>query len=156
MDEKNEKNEKLDYNIVRDMSKKILERLPDKEKVIGLIYINIHFFLIFLIGFIAVFNNNIYHLCVTLIIISFDALSVVILHGCPLTKLEQKYLKTDSSIERCELFKKRGIVYKCEHEYEKQIELLVNIWTIIAIKCLSIIFLKMFNLKLHDYNNIYK
>ena len=47
------------------------------------------------------------------------------------------------------------IMYNCDHTYEKQIELLINIWCIIAVKCLIIIFLNMFNIKLIDLNKIY-
>ena len=104
---------------------------------------------------IILFNTNIIYLFCTLIIVSLDALSIVILHGCPLTQLEQKYLKTNTSDDRYQYFKKCGILYSCQHEYDKQIELMVNVWLLIAIKCLVIICLNTLNIKLHNTNQLY-
>jgi len=153
------KNEKIsDENIFRTISSNILvtiKQIGITNEVVGLIYTYVHFLIIFLVGFIFSFNNNIYHLIVVLILISLDALSVVVLHGCPLTLLEQKYLNTNTCEERSEILKNSKIVYKCEHEYEKQIELLINVWTLIAVKCLILIFLKTFNCKLKNFHSIY-
>ena len=155
----NEKNKKLsDENIFRTISSSVLETIKKfgiTNEVVGLIYTYVHFLIIFLVGFIFSFNNNIYHLIAILIVISLDALSVVVLHGCPLTLLEQKYLNTSSCEERSESFKNARIVYKCDHEYEKQIEILINVWTLIALKCLVLIFLKTFNCKLNNFHSIY-
>jgi hypothetical protein len=120
-----------------------------------LFYKNMHFLFIFIIGFITIFNNNVTHLCILIVIISLDAISVILLHECPLTTLEKKYLKTSSCEERRTFFDKLNILYNCDHEYEKQIELLINVWSIIAFKCLIIIFLKTFHFKLNNYNDIY-
>ena len=147
-----------DENVFRVSSKNILEKLKQfgiENKILGIVYICVHFLIIFLIGFIISFSNNIYYLCITLIIVSLDALSVVVLHSCPLTILEQKYLNITSSEVRRNNFKNANIVYDCEHEYEKQIEILINVWTLIAGKCLVLIFLKTFNLKLNNDNLIY-
>jgi hypothetical protein len=72
-----------------------------------------------------------------------------------LTTLERKYLGFTSCDIRNESFEKAGIMYNCDHDYEKQIELLVNVWSFITAKCLSIMFFKMFNLKVLDVNNVY-
>ena len=154
-----EKNKKLcDENIFRVTSKNILEKIKKfgiENKIIGLVYIYVHFLFIFLIGFIFAFSNNIFHLCITLIVVSLDALSVVVLHGCPLTTLEKKYLNITSCEKRANNFKNANIVYTCEHEYEKQIEILINVWTLIAVKCVLLVFLKTFNFKLNNDNLIY-
>ena len=47
-------------------------------------------------------------------------------------------------------------MYKCDHDYERQIELLVNVFLLIALKCLTILFLRTINLKLYNYNNMYE
>ena len=121
----------------------------------GNFYKSIHMIFIFLLIFITLFNINILQLTILLIIVSLDALSIVILHGCPLTLLEKKYLKYDTSDERRDFIKKQNIFYNCDHEYEKQIELLINSWSLIAFKCLSILFFKTFHVKLNDLENIY-
>ena len=104
----------------------------------------IHNFYIGLIVFILLFNNNLFHLSILLLIISLDAFSIIVLHNCPLTILEKKYLKTSLFEIRNKLIKKTGIHYKCNHEYEQTLESVINIWMMISSKCLIIIFLKMY------------
>jgi hypothetical protein len=149
--------QKIDDNetIIRYISNFCNNKLGLNKKRIGNLYKIIHLLFIFFIVFITLFNNNKIHLCILLIIISFDAFSVVILHECPITRLEDKYLNTSLCKERREKIEKMNILYKCDHEYEQQIELLINVWMIIAFKCLIIIFLKSFNFKLTNYNDIY-
>ena len=118
-------------------------------------WILIHNIFIFAVGFILLFNNNLFYLAVLLIIVSLDALSVVILHECPLTTMEKKYMNISSCDIRNNILKNSGIVYNCDHDYEKQIELLINVWMLIAGKCLCIIFFKTFQLKLFNHGNIY-
>ena len=53
-------------------------------------FTEIHEIFIFLVSFVGLFNNNIAHLSVLLLIISLDAVSIVMLHECPLTTMEKK------------------------------------------------------------------
>jgi hypothetical protein len=149
--------EKRKKNISKSSKKENLEStsISFNRQIIGTIYKYIHFILVFIIGFITIFNTNINHLCILLTIISFDALSIVVLHGCPLTQLEKKYLNVSSCDESIHFLKKINILYKCNHVFERQIDLLINVWTIIALKCLIIIFFKTFNFKITNYNNLY-
>lgn len=121
----------------------------------GLVYLNIHNLFVCLVTFIITFNNSIIHLCIILIILSFDAISIVILHNCPLTILEKKYLGKSSYDVRDKMFKELNINYDCCHTYEKQIELLINVWSVATCKILIIIFLNCFNIKLCNFNNLY-
>lgn len=150
------KREKIDINmnIVRQISH-YLNKTFDFNKLKGIFYFNIHLYLISVIGFITIFTTSVNVLVIVLLIVSLDAISIVFLHECPLTTMEKKYLGITSCELRNEFLKKKGIMYKCEHDYEKQIELLINIWTIIATKCLTILFLKMFNIQLLDVGKIY-
>lgn len=153
------KEKKIGKGIIRKFSKYMLELIKKngvKKTSLGLYYILFHNLIIFLFGFNLAFNVNVNHLIVLLIIISLDAFSIVVLHGCPLTSLEQKYLGTNGCDERTNQFKELGIFYKCEHEYEKQLELLTNVWSLIAVKILILIMLRIFNFKLKNYNNIYE
>ena len=145
----------IKHNIIRIISNFILDNFSLRNIGINKFYMLLHSWFIGLLVFVALFNNNVFHLIILLIIISLDAFSVVVLHQCPLTLLEKKYLKISSSELRAELLKNMNIVYQCDHEYEKHIELLINSWTVIAGKCLIILFLKTINLKLYNYNNIY-
>jgi hypothetical protein len=67
-----------------------------KFNVKGLYYVIIHNTIIVLIAGLTLFNTNLIHLSVLLIVVSMDALSIVVLHGCPLTQMEQKYLNSQS------------------------------------------------------------
>lgn len=125
------------------------------NKLKGVLYMNLHFYMMFVIGFATLFTTSVTVLIVLLVIVSMDAFSIVILHECPLTTMEKKYLGITSCEIRNEFLYNSGIMYTCDHDYEKQIELLINVWTLIAGKCLAIIFLQMFYIKLFDVSKIY-
>jgi len=125
------------------------------NKLKGVLYMNLHFYMMFVIGFATLFTTSVATLIALLVIVSMDAFSIVILHECPLTTMEKKYLGITSCEIRNEFLYNSGIMYTCDHDYEKQIELLINVWTLIAGKCLAIIFLQMFYIKLFDVSNIY-
>jgi hypothetical protein len=138
--------------------RKFVHLIYDKFNLKNINFTNyslVHDIFIFVIAFIILFNNNLLYLSIILLIVSLDAFSIVVLHKCPLTSLEEKYLKKSSCEERKQLLKKLGISYNCNHEYENQIELLINVWMLVAGKCLIIILLKTLNVKLIDYSNLY-
>jgi len=138
--------------------RKFVNSIYDKCNLKSINIINyclVHDIFIFVIAFIILFNNNLFYLSIVLLIISLDAFSIVVLHKCPLTSLEEKYLKKSSCEERKQLLKKLGISYNCNHEYENQIELLINVWMLVSGKCLIIILLKTLNIQLIDYCNLY-
>jgi hypothetical protein len=149
---------KIIYDIENNYIRKIVQVIYKKfnlENFNFKKYNVLHDTFIFIIAFIIIFNTNLFYLTIILFIVSLDAFSIVVLHKCPLTILEKKYIKKTSSQERENILKKLGILYKCNHEYEKQIELLINVWMLVAGKCLLIIFLKTFNITLFDYSKLY-
>jgi len=157
-DKKNKKKDKIIFDIKNNITRRIknyLGTIIDFNKLKGLTYYYLHCFFIFVITFITIFSTSKIELIILLIIITLDAMSIIYLHECPLTTMEKKYLGYTSCEERYYYLKKMDIMYNCDHTYEKQIELLINIWCIIAVKCLIIIFLNMFNIKLIDLNKIY-
>lgn len=141
-------------NIIRIISQYI-NSITSFKNLKGNFYFHIHNIIGFFIIFITIFNNSIYHLSIILLIISLDAFSIVVLHECPLTILERKYLGYSASDMKDNLLKSLNICYSCDHNYDKQIELLITMWTIVSIKILSILFFYTFNIKLTNYNNIY-
>lgn len=135
-------------NIIRDISNFFSNYLKKNNlsiKIVGWYYQFIHYFIIILIGIVMLFNNNPFYLTLLLIVISLDAFSIVILHNCPLTILEQKYLKTSLVKDRMKNFRKSKIMYRCNHIYEQQIELLINVWCLVACKILFILTMKTIN-----------
>jgi hypothetical protein len=113
-------------------------------KLLGYYYQVLHYIIIFGGGFIILFNTNPYHLLVLLVIISLDAFANVVVHDCPLTALERKYLKTSLSDDRRKDLKRANIMYKCNHVYESQVELIVNMWTMVACKIIIILVMRSF------------
>jgi len=100
-----------------------------------------------LIAIIIFLNNNICHLLAVLFIISLNAISIVILSGCPITMLEKKHTGTSLTDNKIAFYKKIGLSYKCNHSFEQELEIIINVWSSIAIKCLLLILLKTFNVK---------
>jgi len=161
-EEKNNKNiniplENVKNNIIRKTVRIIYDKflLKNVTEQAAKLYGIIHDLFIIIIVIIGFFNTSLFHLIILLIIISLDAFSIVVLHECPLTTMERKYLNITSCDIRNKMLKQSGIVYHCDHDYEKQIELLINVWLLIACKCLIILLLKTFNLKIFNYNNLY-
>ena len=145
----------LPRNLIREISNYITSYIPVNVIRMSKPYMIIHTIFIILIGFVAMFSCNMWHLAILLIVVSLDALSIVVLHECPLTTLERKYYGESMCDIRTEELKKAGIVYTCSHEYEKQIELLINGWMIVAGKCCCILFMNTVNMKLVNYGNLY-
>jgi hypothetical protein len=142
------------YNIIRELGKSILHLFDSVgiSGIIGLYYMYFHFLIIFLVGFHLLFLFDYAGLCVLLLIVSLDAFSVVILHGCPLSHLERKYLSFDGIDERSSYLKSMGIMYSCGDEYEKQIELLINVWCLIVGKLLFLLLFRNFDIILRLCN----
>ena len=145
----------IEDSVIRKFCMYLYKKFNLKELQESTFYRHVHDTFIFLVSFIAMFSMNLTHLTVLFIIVTCDAFAIVVRHGCPLTALEKKYIKRSSCDDRDELLNALGISYNCNHEYEKQVELLINVWMLVAGKCMCIIIMKMFNIKLFNYNNIY-
>lgn len=137
----------LGFNIIRKLTG-TFKKSFGRDFVIGSLYYSIHQVFIFLIGFISTFTFNIIFLCAILVIVSMDALSIVVLHDCPLTIMEKKYLGTSVCEHRNIILKELGISYRCDHIYEQTLELLINVWMLLAMKICLIIVFKMFKIDL--------
>ena len=128
---------------IRSWSKIVLKFIQKyvPKKMIGYYYQILHNIIIFGGSYILLFSNNIAHLVACLIIVSLDAFANVVCHDCPLTRLEKKYLRNSLSHERRKQIKELNILYKCNHIYESQVELIVNVWTLLACKIVVLIIL---------------
>lgn len=134
-----------DTNIIRIITTRILTWFQEKKipkKLIGYYYTICHYIIIGFGGFIMLFDNNPIHLIILLIIISLDAFANVVCHNCPLTALEKKYLGKSIAEDRRKELRRAGILYKSKHLYESQLELLINVWTMISCKILGILVLR--------------
>jgi hypothetical protein len=139
---KSSSREKLvEDNIVRKISNFIRKR-PILNQILGYYYVILHGIIATLGILVLLFSNNIIHLACLLIVIILDSMCIVFLHDCPLTMLEKKYLKISAVSTRFEALHKSNIVFECNHEYESQLELLINVWSFCAIKMFAIILLR--------------
>jgi hypothetical protein len=146
-------NDTNNNNIIRTITTKILTWFEDNnicKNAIGYYYTLCHYIIIGLGGFLMLFDNNPVHLIILLIVISLDAFANVVLHNCPLTALEEKYLGKSIANDRRKQLKGASILYKCKRLYESQLELLINVWTMITCKILVILFVRF--VKTHLWN----
>lgn len=144
----------LQPNIIRTICN-ILNNILQLKLLKGVWYYTIHLLIMFLFAFVILFSTSIIDLLIAIIIVSLDAFAIVCLHECPLTILERKYLGISSCDSRNYILKNLGICYQCDHNYEMQIELLINVWSIIAMKLGFICLFRIFGIKILDYNNLY-
>lgn len=141
-DRDDEKENKLGENIIRRWTKNIVSfaaGMGISSSLLGYYYQIYHYIIIFGGGFVILFNTNPYHLLVLLVIISLDAFANVVVHDCPLTALERKYMNSSLAHDRREQLFGANICYTCNHVYESQVELIVNMWTMVACKIIVIL-----------------
>jgi hypothetical protein len=112
------------------------------KNYIGIYYQILHNIIIFGGAMIVLFNTNIAYLVACLMMVSLDAFANVVCHDCPLTGLERKYLKRSLAHDRKKHMKESNILYKCNHVFESQVELIVNVWTLLACKIVVLIVLR--------------
>jgi hypothetical protein len=141
--------EEKDTNVVREINNWVwsLSERP-LDSVIGIYYTALHYVFIILGSALLLLETDILNLTIFLIIISLDAIANVMLHNCPLTALEEKYINTSMSSQRKHLLQKSGIMFKCNDIYESQIELLINVWSLTVGKILILWALQFFNKKI--------
>lgn len=130
--------------------KSLTNAKPYLNKIIGTYYYLIHVFIMITGGIILLFDNNIYHLIILLIIGSLDALACVILHDCPLSILENKYLNISIIDNHHSFFNDKKILYKCDHRYEKTLEFLTTMITSLCGKINLLILMKLFSFKVNN------
>lgn len=133
-----------DDNIVRKISNLIQ---PYIHPTLGVYYGAMHLTIMFFSGIILLFDNNVIHLIVLLIIVTLDAMACVFLHNCPLSILEKKYLGHSIVGTRMYLFQNLGICYNCGHEYEVTIEFLTNMASFIIGKLFILMVSQMFSVE---------
>ena len=151
--ENNENNEnkerknkkKLKKHLENNSIRKICQYLGPfvKDSIIGCYYYYIHLFIMTMCGLVIFFSKNIHYLTILLIIVTLDLFLIVILHDCPITIYEQKYLGTSGIADKNKFLKSLGISHHCNHYYEVQLETVINIWCVIVSKISSLITFKL-------------
>lgn len=114
-----------------------------KDSVIGAYYYYIHLFIMTMCGIVIFFSKNIHYLTILLVIVTLDLILMVILHDCPITMYEQKYLGTSGIADKNKFLKSLGISHQCYHYYEVQLETVINIWCVIVSKITTLITFKL-------------
>ena len=111
----------------------------------GIYYMLIHMMLMGSIIIIILFVTNKVYLCITLLIISLDAIANVICFDCPLSSLEKKYLNYNGIETRINILQKSGIMYSNNKIYDTQLEVIINGWSLCAFKLTCLILLDWFS-----------
>lgn len=125
---------------------------PYLNTLIGAYYGTLHLSIMFLGSIVLLFDTNLFHLFIIFIIVTIDAIVCVILHNCPLTMLEQKYLGHSIISTRMKLYKKLNILHKCNHEYETTLEFLSNMASLLIVKISAIMCIQFLSnhITIHD------
>ena len=136
----------IENTLVRQVGKIVS---PFLKSIIGSYYGWLHLFIMISSGIILLFDNNIYHLIILLNIVFLDCISCVFVHDCPLTPLENKYLKGCLVDWEPFIFSKMNILYKCDHRYEMTLEFLTNMLALIYGKINLLILMKLFKFNIN-------
>jgi hypothetical protein len=115
---------------------------PYFKSIFGKFYSIIHLVFMLTSVLCLCFSNNIYHLFIFIIIMSFDFVSNLIYQDCPLTTLEMNYFGNSINKEFKKKMHNLGIHYKCNHIYETQLDCIITTFSMIAIKILTLIFIQ--------------
>ena len=107
-------------------------------------YVFLHWLYALFISIILLFEKKIIHLFILLVIISIQTYSIVVFRKCPLTLLERKH---EHKINHKKILQNVGIDFKCNHEYESSLEIMILIWVLISLK-IFILIIKLLVLKL--------
>lgn len=145
----NKKINKINNSKIRVLSNYInntISLLGFKNLILGSYYQILHGLFFCLIVFIFLFSDNIHHLIILLLLLAMDTFSIVVFHDCPLSLLEKKYLGLSTVENRIYHMKNSNIMYSTNKVYELTLDILINAWSLIAMKILILIFLEMFNL----------
>ncbi len=111
---------------------------------IGTYYTYLHLGIIILGAYIICFVNDLQYLTIFMIILSCNAFTNIILHDCPLSMLEQKYLDTSIVQTRIKSLKAMNINYECDRygQFESQLEFIINTASLCIFKMFFIIVYK--------------
>jgi hypothetical protein len=139
-------------NCIRKLSKNIKLHFQTKNIAIGTYYQIIHCIIMGLGIFLIIFDTNIFHLTILLIMTTLDCFANIVLHDCPLTILEQKYLGTSLTEQRISFFKNMDICYIADDSFESTIELLTNVWSIISVKILCLLLMRFINFPVSGFS----
>ena len=125
---------------------------PYLKTILGAYYGVLHLSIMFLGAIVLLFDTNLLHLFILFIIVSVDAIVCVILHNCPLTMLEQKYLGHSIISTRMNVYKKLNISYECTHEYETTLEFLSNMAALLILKISTVMCIEFLSnhITIHD------
>jgi len=114
------------------------------QDLFGNYYTILHSFFVVAIGYLICFVNDMSYLVIGLLIMSLDGYANVVLHNCPLSMMEEKYLDKSGIETRLEMLRTMGIMYSATNTYDIQLETIINAWTLIAGKILLLIIFRNF------------
>lgn len=132
-----------EHNVIWDLFHRIN---PYLNRYIGKGYVYLHS-IIFLLGvIILIFSNNLFYILILFNITFIDSISIIILHDCPLNYLEEKYLNVSMITQKNDFYKKAGLLFNCNHNYERQLEILILIASLCIFKLFMIIIMRSMNI----------
>ena len=92
------------------------------------------------VALLVLFEMNMAHLCILLLVVSSQTAGLVLMQGCPLTLLERRHTTKTHK----QALQRLGIGYECDHEYESSLETMIHVWLAISLKLLVLMLARMF------------
>jgi len=97
------------------------------------------------LALLVMFEMNLGHLCVLLFVVSVQVAGIVLFQGCPLSQMKRVL----SQKKKRRLLQQCCIGFHCNHEYESQIQTMVQLWLMISLKMFTLMLVKTIQLFLY-------
>ena len=121
-----------------------------KDALIGGTYYILHQLALGMMISIIIFSNNLHHLTILFVLIALDGVATTILHDCPVTRLEYKYLGTNMCEHKLLVLRELNIQYHNDQNYEQIIDTILTGGSLIAFKIIMILCIQTFKFYINN------
>lgn len=125
-----------------------------KDALIGGTYYILHQLILVMMISIILFSNNLQHLTILFILIALDGVATTILHDCPITRLEYKYLGTNMCEHKLLVLRDLNIQYHNDQNYEQIIDTILTGGSLIAFKIIMILCIQTYIFCVNNHQSI--
>ena len=122
-----------------------------KDAIIGSLYYILHQIALVMMVCIVLFSNNLQHLTILFVLIALDGVATTIIHDCPITRLESKYLGTNMCEHKLMVLRDLKIQYHNDKDYEQIIDTILTGGGLIAFKIICILCIQTYKLYINNF-----
>jgi len=122
-----------------------------KDAIIGSLYYILHQIALVMMVCIVLFSNNLQHLTILFVLIALDGVATTIIHDCPITRLESKYLGTNMCEHKLMVLRDLKIQYHNDKDYEQIIDTILTGGGLIAFKIICILCIQTYKIYINNF-----